>query len=1073
MLESIIKSPSLEWIVNTYQESNSLLFENLWDSPKAILAAFFQKSLKNNLLIITEGNRRDLLYLDLHFFHKHPIVEFLSWDTFLEDEITPSLDIIGTRMEALDQILHKKNLIILAPLQAVLQKIPIPQSLKSKLQTISAHDEIGFDPFIQKLISLGYTRQTVVSDKGEFAVRGGIIDLFPISSKNPFRIDFFGDTIEKIRSFDVADQKSIEKVPSFFLCPANEKDLLEKESLTTLLEYLGKETTIIFDDLLKIEDDYVLNKERSSKYQLNIHEFFKLTENYKKVFFSSENIESLSPTKKEKKDRKSETITFEILHEKITTERIFHPFVRPHDYLIPPDSEDDFILNHLEKNTLTFFISTSQREEDFLKELLDNKINNSQFFKGTLSSGLVVTDIPLIIFPESERTKKVFPRRQVYRNSHHTPEVEFHHLSAGDYVVHLYSGIGKYQGIEEQKNAEGVPSEYLVIEYAENSKLYVPMNQAHLVSRYIGASETTPDLNKLGSKKWENTRLLAQKQIIGYAQELLELEANRVIKGGVSYPKDSQTLIQFEEEFPYKETEDQKRAIFDVKKDLEKEQAMNRLVLGDVGYGKTEVALRAAFKVAFDGKKQVAVLVPTTVLAMQHYETFRQRILDYPLKVEVLCRHQKKTKKILEELEKGTVDIVVGTHRLLSEDIVFKDLGLLIIDEEQRFGVKAKEKLKKVKEGVDTLTLSATPIPRTLYMSLIQIRDLSVISTPPYDRLPIKTVLADSDDALIKNALIRELSREGQAFFIHNRVESIDLRKAHLEKMIPQAKFAVVHGQMSSDLVDDIFTAFRAGEIDVLVATSIVENGIDVPNANTIIIDDATMFGLADLYQFRGRVGRWNRPSYAYFLIPKHKKPSLTSQKRLSVLAQNSGYGAGLKIAMRDLEIRGAGDILGVKQSGQISAIGFHLYCKLLRQTITALKDKKPIHFNETKMEFSFDAKLPDNYIKESSLRMEIYHKIGDSKSFEQIDEVYKEIIDRFGKPPESVVYLYHLSRLKIFCSNNHFTLLKFQNISFLAKQALGKKKEEKNIMLPKQFHPPGKLEPYVIESLKKHFQCS
>ncbi len=595
-----------------------------------------------------------------------------------------------------------------------------------------------------------------------------------------------------------------------------------------------------------------------------------------------------------------------------------------------------------------------------------------------------------------------------------------------------------------------------------------------MVSRYIGAKEEPPHLSQLGSKRWGALVGKAQAQIVGYANDLLQLYAKRVVAGGFKYPPDSDMMRQFETEFPYTETEDQLLAIQAIKEDMMTSKSMDRLVCGDVGYGKTEVAMRSAFKTVVDGAKQAIVLVPTTVLAMQHFDTFSERMANFPVKIGVASRFRtaKEVKETLHKTANGEIDILIGTHRLLSQDVKWKDLGLVIIDEEQRFGVRAKEHLKKMKIGIDCLTFSATPIPRTLYMSLVHARDMSVINTPPQDRLPIKSIIAENEPELIQNAIVRELARGGQAFFIHNRVETIYEKANDIQRLVPAARVGVVHGQMDADEIDTIFHRFKMGEIDLLFATTIIENGIDIPNANTILIDRADTYGLADLYQLRGRVGRWNRAAYAYFLIPKHARLSELSRKRLHSIIEAGGYGGGMKIAMRDLEIRGAGDILGVQQSGQVSLIGFHLYCKLLKRAIDALKKERPITFNEVKMEFPFDARLPETYINEFSLRMELYHRLGEAESFAEIDELLAEMQDRFGPAPLTVLWLYHLSRIRAFAAANHFTLLKFNHVTFFAEQQKGKLIDKKTILLPKKIQTPESLESHVLEALKSNFVC-
>ena len=736
------------------------------------------------------------------------------------------------------------------------------------------------------------------------------------------------------------------------------------------------------------------------------------------------------------------------------------------------DHFDDLLLKGLE---IKILYSADSEKKHILELFLEKNIKDIKFEKGFLTSGFIILDLSLCIISYSDITRRHVIRRQKWRSSYHTPSAEFHHLKIGDLAVHYHSGIGKYLGVEKHTNHLGDKTEFLILEYANKSKLFVPMSQAHLVSRYIGSKDESPLITEIGSKKWQKTKLNAQKQIVGYASDLLNLQAERKIEGGFQYPKDSEETQIFDMDFPYIETTDQLNAIKELKEDMTSTKPMDRLICGDVGYGKTEVAMRAAFKAVLDGKKQVAILVPTTVLALQHYETFKDRMSSFPVIVEVVSRFNKakKNKHIIEEVKKGNVDILIGTHRLLSKDVSFKDLGLIVIDEEQRFGVRAKEHLKKFKKGVDTLTLSATPIPRTLYMSIINVKDMSIINTPPQDRLPIKTILSENEDEVIKNAILRELSRQGQVFFIHNRVESIHKRAEHVKTLLPTCKIAVVHGQMCSDAIDTIFHQFKSGEVDILFATTIVENGIDIPNANTIIIDRADCFGLSDLYQLRGRVGRWNRAAYAYFITPKRREISEVSRKRLTALLEAPIFGGGMKIAMRDLEIRGAGDILGIKQSGFISNIGFHLYCKLLKKAVESIKNKKPASFLETKMEFSYPASLPDDYINEPNLRMEIYYRLGEASTNTEIDNILEEMIDRFGKAPKPVLWLIALSKVRIFSNQNNFTYLKFTAFFLKAERQLKKKKTSITLALPKKFNSLKEFEDIIISILTVNFQLN
>lgn len=1076
MLDLMRSLSSIQAIVQNIKQEKSLLFETLWDAPKAILSLLLLHEGKKNVLIITGGERETRLYDDLCFFSKDTVLSFPSWETLPSEEIPPNPDILGKRFDILRTVLQsKRKHIILTPLQGVLQKVCAPHLLKAKILEIKKGDEIPFDLIPELLIDLGYHREGVAADKGQFAIRGGILDVFPLSSFDPYRIDFFGDKVDQIRTYDPISQRSTGKVREIFIPPAEELPLLNEGKNVTLLDYLGEDTVILFDDLLAIEDRYVSIKNLSgarSPHFLSLRELFNLSESLQKVYCTKHPLEELSETEK-----MSHRTKFEIFDQTLFAKRITHTFATIEDYYWKGCDEDKRLEAILQRGAEAgvYFITASEAEENALKEKIDKTLlplpKKHTFMRGYLSSGFVLLDGPLAVFPYPEITKRYKVSRQKWRNTYHTPAAEFHALEKGDLVVHFHNGIGRFLGIERQKNHRGEDEEFLLIEYSGHSKLYVPLSQSHLISRYIGAREESPNLNVLGTKKWQQAKANAQKAIIGYAKDLLQMQAQREAKGGFTFPNESNDLLLFEDEFPFVETQDQLDSIAAIKKDMKSTKAMDRLICGDVGYGKTEVAMRAAFKAAYDGKKQVAVLAPTTVLAMQHYESFQARMADFPITIGVASRFikPKEVKKTLEGVAKGSIDILIGTHRIISQDVIFKDLGLIIIDEEQRFGVRAKEHLKKAKLGVDCLTLSATPIPRTLYSSLIGARDMSVINTPPQDRLPIKTILAERDFELIKNSLMRELSRDGQAYFIHNRVETIHKVADEIRALLPDARVGIVHGQMPPDEIDSIFHHFKQGELDILVATTIVENGIDIPNANTILIDRSDAFGMADLYQLRGRVGRWNRPAYAYFLIPKNRELHEISRKRLQALVETSGFGGGMKLAMRDLEIRGAGDLLGVQQSGNVSAVGFHFYCKLLKRTIDTMKKEISPTFFDTRMEFSYDANIPAHYIKETSIRMEIYHRLGETTNNNEIETLFNELIDRFGPLLKETKWLYHLNRIRVFASAHKFTLLKFEKITLHAKRQLGGKFIEKKIFLP-LIEDPDEFEFITIGFLKRDF---
>jgi transcription-repair coupling factor (superfamily II helicase) len=1093
MLKGFLRSERLAVLQHALQNQELLLIEELWNAPKALLATLAQQATNKHILILTGASQEEIrLFHDFAFFTDHPIVDFPSWETLPSESIPPSPDIVGERYQVLKKLLTSSQPhIILTSLQACLQRLIPPSVFQNLYLSLQQGKSPLFEHLIQQLIAMGYQRRPVASDKGEFAVRGGIIDVFPVSSPDPFRLEFWGDDLESLRIYDPIGQKSIRPVEQVDISPGVELELLNQHPLqASILDYLGPQTLVIFDDLLALEDRYASlislgGKNRSFS---SIEEFLDQLAPLQKMLWSQRPIEELSEIKLH--DLKGASfysqqtpfhhLSFQMFNREWNVTRWRHPFNTITGYLFAPEegepSGEELIarLAKLAHETcdLHFLCGSELEETNLHKRLMDANVQlpkQTHYHIGYLSSGLVLQDIDMVLFPLTEITHRYKMRRQKLRSTYHTSPAETYDLLAGEMVVHLNNGIGRYLGMEKRANHLGIPSEFFTIEYAENAKLYVPLNHAHLITKYVGSNEEIPKLHALGSQRWKKTREQTERAILGYASDLLQNYAQRAITHGFVYPIDSPDQATFEEEFPFVETEDQLTAIDSIKQDMTSVKAMDRLICGDVGYGKTEVAMRAAFKAVIDGRKQVAVLVPTTVLAMQHFENFVERMSNFPINVGVLSRFrtQKQIKDTLEGLTQGSVDIVIGTHRIISEDVKFKDLGLVIIDEEQRFGVKAKEHLKKIKIGVDCLTLSATPIPRTLYMSLIGARDMSIINTPPQDRLPIKTIIAEPSDQTFQNALLRELSRDGQAFVIHNRVESIYAVASRLKTLLPLARILVAHGQMHNDEIDAAFHAFKNGQADILVATTIVENGIDIPNANTILIDRADQFGLATLYQLRGRVGRWNRRAYAYFLVPNLRTLPEISRKRLQALAESGGYGGGMKVAMRDLEIRGAGDILGTEQSGHVSSIGFHLYCKLLKRTIQALQGKVPSIITDTKIEFPIDARLPEEYVNEVSLRMEIYQRFGEALSWDEVDLIWEEIQDRFGPAPESAQWLYHLTRIRVFASRHGYSLLKQEKLSLTIEKYKGKESLLRKILAPK-YKSPQEMETKILAELKQ-----
>ena len=1057
-----------------------MVIEELWNAPKALVSALASQATGKHVLILTGGSTEEVrLFHDFALFTEREVIDFPAWETLPSENIPPSPDIVGDRYRALEYILTSKEpVIMLSGLQACLQKLIPPAQFQALYLHLKIGDSVGFEKLQAKLVEMGYQRCSLAADKGEFAVRGGIIDVFPVSSPDPFRLEFWGDDVETMRIYDPIGQTSIHPVEEITLTAAQEMELVEgNTSLKTILDYLGPETLIIWDDLLALEDRYAtLLSFGASPAFLTIAPFLEKALTHQTLFLSQKPLEELSEVKMAKGVQAysmaapMHEVAFEMFNRPLNAWRWRSPFQTLAEALCPDIEEPtgaELLQAASSLKGLHFLAATPLEESTFVKQLAEFNIHHYTLSLGYLSSGFYVEDLSLTLFPQTEWTHRYKIRRQKQRSTYHTPAIETYELLPGDLVVHMGHGIGKFLGMEKKPNAQGQLNEHFQFEYADGARLFVPLNQAHLISKYIGSTEEIPELHALGSGRWKKTKEQTQKAILGYAAELLQLYAERDVVGGFPFSPDSADMHAFEGEFPFVETEDQLAAIAAVKENMQTPKPMDRLVCGDVGYGKTEVAMRAAFKAVVDGGKQVAILVPTTVLAMQHYENFVARMANFPIRIGVLSRFRtaKEIKVTLQELEEGKLDIVIGTHRIISQDVKFKDLGLLIIDEEQRFGVRAKEHLKKRKQGIDCLTLSATPIPRTLYMSLVGARDLSVINTPPQDRLPIKTILAEPAEQLLKTALLRELARDGQAFVIHNRVETIHTMADQIQKVLPQARIVVGHGQMAADELDAVFHAFKSGQADILVATTIVENGIDIPNANTILIDRADRFGLADLYQMRGRVGRWNRRAYAYFLVPNLRTLPELSRKRLNALAEASGYGGGMKVAMRDLEIRGAGNILGEAQSGHVASVGFHLYCKMLKRTIQTMQGKIPAILTDVKIDLPLDARLPEDYINEMSLRMEFYQRLGEVTSIQEIDLLWKEIQDRFGAPPLPAQWLYFFSKLRLVAATLHIISLKQEKTTLLVE-----KKGETRRLLFNPAKVPQELETKLIPLLQKEF---
>ncbi len=1086
------------------RSSNNLLFEKIPGSAKAyLISKLYNESGKDILIITGEGVEETRLKDDISFFIKKEILELPALETNFQEKIPSSKEIIGARHKTLMALKepNRAPAIVISSIQATIQRILSSEEIHTPTLSVRVGQEYSFQTFIEKLEELGYEKTAITVARGEYSVRGGIIDVFCVIDELPSRIEFFGNEVDSIRLFDPATQKAVEERPNVEISYAIEPTRGTYESFFNIMK---ENTLLILDDIEQIEDRYaslsgystlIQKEETPQKNQLmTLPEWIQAIHAMPSwCMFSEKYLEELTEEvvcHKEKGVTKAfsdpERISFSLFENKWNAIRIPHPFQTISDFymtecLYETPLYGESLLDGYAQTALNachVFVVQSEIEKEWIQSKSGERgvsLDNAKVLHGYLSSGFARQDTKDIFVPMSEliggvKVRKLSDseRKASVSRTRFVTGFDAYDLEPQDSVVHLHHGVGKFLGIEKKPNAQGVEQEFFLIEYAENSKLYVPLHHAHLITKYIGSGSEIPKLHTLGNSRWKKLREDTEKAIVGYASELLKAQANREISGGIEFPPDGPKMILFEAEFPYQETEDQLKAIQDIKKDMCSKKAMDRLICGDVGYGKTEVAMRAAFKAVVDGKKQVAFLVPTTVLAIQHYESFAERMAPFGIRVGMLSRFQKpkQNKELIEKVSQGQIDILIGTHKLLQKDLVFHDLGLIIVDEEQRFGVKAKEHLKMMKHNVDSLTLSATPIPRTLYMSLVGVRDLSTIATPPYDRLPIQTIVLEYNPEAIQVAILREVNRGGQVFYVHNRVETIFEACEKLQRLVPRARITAVHGQMKSDEIDSVFHAFKGGKIDVLVTTSIIENGIDIPNANTIIIERADRFGIAELYQIRGRVGRSNKRAFAYFLVPSQRTLPEIARKRIQAIAQAGGYGGGMKVAMRDLEIRGAGDILGTDQSGHVASIGFHLYCKLLKKTIDSIQGKKVVSFADTKIEIPNLAKLPEWYVNEISLRIEIYQRLGDAENEAEVELIKNELIDRFGKLPIEAEWLITIAKVRVFAASKGITSIKLEKHTLIVERKRGKEQVVQHILIPK-IKTPNEFYDKVVLLLK------
>jgi len=999
------------------------------------------------LVVITRNSEiANDLYDDLVFLMGGKKVgHFPSRQILPYDFKAPVGEIMGRRISSLAGLLDNSYAVVVCPIRALVEPtIPIPV-LKANLVDIKKGEETNIDELVEHLLNLGFRPVRLVEEVGDFARRGGLIDLFTPGSEAPVRVEFFGDEVDTIRQFEVATQRTIGHLDRVQIIPRREIPITQ-DTLEKYLERLPE------PDADFIRARYINDPELPGLEWLSL--LFGIEQGSFLDYIADDNIVFVHDKNGMKDEIESFIDEAKQLYDRLIKRISVLP--RPEDYYAAAGRVDtvldgaaliDYVpfrggreevisfdcqphpafgsrldllentLKEFNSERMSYFIATDSRgQAERLDDLLAEKIgleDKPYIEVADLNGGFVCRTGGMAVLTDHE----IFSRyhRRVRRKKYREGMVisDYTQLNRGDYVVHTDFGVARYLGLETI-TVDNRNRDCLYLQYADSDRLFVPIEEFNRVAKYSG-KDSAPQLSHLGTPNWEKLKKKTKKAIEDMAADLIKLYAERKSHKGFSFGEDSVWLKQLEASFIYEETPDQEKAIIDVKRDMVEEKPMDRLVCGDVGYGKTEVAVRAAFK-AIDAGKQAAVLVPTTILAQQHLATFSERLAEFPVKIAMLSRFRtrKQQLEIIEELAEGKVDLVIGTHRLLSKDVKFKDLGLLVIDEEHRFGVRHKEKLRRLKTTVDTLAMSATPIPRTLQMSLMGVRDMSIINTSPKDRLPIITEIVEFDASIIATSILREMERGGQVFFVHNRVQTIEAMHNYLRRVVPQARIAVAHGQMHERSLEGIMLAFLAKQYDVLLCTSIIESGLDIPSANTIIINRGDRFGLAQLYQLRGRVGRSSRRAYAYLLTPPTRLLAADAVKRLRALEAHSDLGSGFALAMRDLEIRGAGTILGARQSGYMEELGFDLYNKILEETVAELKGEEIVRLPETKLEMNIEIYLPDYYITDNQHKVDIYRRLADSYNLDQVEKIRDEITDRFGAPPQSAINLFEATAVKI-----------------------------------------------------------
>ncbi|KKB35287.1 transcription-repair coupling factor [Bacillus thermotolerans] len=1070
------------------------LVSGLSGSSRALfIAAAYERTDKPIIVVTHNLLQAQKLYDDLLQFVDEQEVYLYAANELIAAEISiASPELRAQRIEVLNHLVQREKGIYVVPMAGFRKLLPPKEEWARLQKTLTVGEDIDLDETMNRLLQMGYQRADMVDAPGEFSLRGGIIDIYPLTSEHPVRIELFDTEVDSIRTFSIENQRSIENKTSIQISPVTElpytteqlivlaqrleeqldrslkkvkqaeTSQLMKENILSeidrlkqgipieglskyisllykqpmhLMDYLQEEGIIFFDEISRIREISDSLEQEEVEWYTALLEEGKIVHDVRMSHTFSDTMSSI----------RQPVIHLSLLMRKVPNTKpanIVKFSSRPMQ-----DFHGQMNVLHTEVErwkklgmTVLFLGENVERIKKIQQTLEDYEIEAAasteknivtehavQVGIGSLSSGFEFTGLKLAVVTEQElfnKKAKRNKRRQKLSNAERIKS--YSELKPGDYVVHVNHGIGKYLGIETLE-IKGAHKDYLNIKYQGTDQLYVPVEQIELVQKYVGSEGKEPKVYKLGGNEWKRVKSKVQSSVEDIADDLIKLYAEREAAKGYAFSPDGEMQREFEAAFPYEETEDQLRSIQEIKFDMEKERPMDRLLCGDVGYGKTEVAIRAAFKAISDGK-QVAFLVPTTILAQQHYETISERFQGFPITVGLLSRFRtrKQQTETIKGLKSGTVDIVVGTHRLLSKDIQYRDLGLLIVDEEQRFGVRHKEKIKQLKTNVDVLTLTATPIPRTLHMSMLGVRDLSVIETPPENRFPVQTYVTEHNPALIREAIERELARDGQVFYLYNRVEDIERKADEIAMLAPDARVAYAHGQMTESELENVILSFLEGESDVLVTTTIIETGVDIPNVNTLIVHDADRMGLSQLYQIRGRVGRSNRVAYAYFMYRKDKVLSEAAEKRLQAIKEFTELGSGFKIAMRDLSIRGAGNLLGSQQHGFIDSVGFDLYSQMLKE---AIERKQGTGNKETvppfEVEISIDAYIPDTYINDSRQKIEMYKRFRSIDSLEEMEELQEEMIDRFGEYPREVADLFKVAEMKVHATVSGLELIK------------------------------------------------